>query len=313
MAPDGFGLQARDNPQIAADRPGKASRFGPPPGAWYPVARLGAVKGRLTVRLLGQTLCLSRSASGAIVLDEATDWALQIRLGLVWARRLGCAETAVPPLIDDEAGTPGFPMIACSEIELEADYDQTVLGLVDPAHVPMVHTAWWWRSSDRRRVKTKDYVPSPFGFTATAADAFASAPAYELAGSDRKVTIEFRLPSTRIERVRGGRLKLLNVTTVTPVAPGRVILRNVIYSSVRPLRWLYPALSALGRAFLEQDAAILRRLDAHASTHQPLLFVGAPDQPSAWYFQCKMALNRAGSGAGAFVNPVRASVLRWLT
>lgn len=311
MAPDGFQTQ----PAADASAPvpsGKAARFGPPPEAWYPVARVDAVRARLSVRLLGEDVCLLRDKSGVIVTDGDI-WAVQTHLGLVWLRRIGDPAAVVPSLIDDEAGTPSFPMIACSEVELEADYDQTVLGLVDPAHVPMVHTAWWWRSSGRRRVKTKDYVPSPFGFTATAADAFASAPAYELAGQDRKVTIEFRLPSTRIERVRGGRLELLNITTVTPLAPGRVMLRNVIYSSVRPLRWLYPALSALGRAFLEQDAGILRRLDSHASIHQPLLFVGEPDQPSAWYFQCKMALAKATGGNDGFVNPVRPTILKWRT
>ncbi|MBN9479515.1 MAG: hypothetical protein J0I52_04695 [Bordetella sp.] len=277
------------------------------------MAREKAVRARATVSLFGQDLTLVRGPSGAVTLPGAPGWAIETRLGMVWVRRLGDPAAAVPPLIEDEAGTPAFPMIACSEIEVEADYDQTVLGLVDPAHVPMVHTAWWWRSSDRRRVKTKHYTPSPFGFTATAADSFASAPAYELVGSDRKVTIEFRLPSTRIERVRGGRLRVLNITTVTPIAPGRVVLRNVIYSSMRPLRWLYPALSALGRAFLEQDSRILRRLDTHASTHQPLLFVGEPDQPSAWYFQCKMALARAVGARDTFINPVQPSVLRWRT
>ncbi|MFN3932124.1 MAG: hypothetical protein ACK4JY_10295 [Brevundimonas sp.] len=265
---------------------------------------------RLRVPLLGQELTLVRNPAGGVAVEQ-TDWRVETRLGLVWVRRAAARPEAVPTLIGDNAGTARFPMIACSEIEVETDYDQAVLGLVDPAHVPMVHTAWWWRSSDKRRVKTKHYAPSPFGFTATAADQFASAPAYELVGSDRKITIEFRLPSTRIERVEGGRFRLLNVTTVTPTTPGRVVLRNVIYSSVRPLRWLHPALSALGRAFLEQDARILRRLDADASTRQPQLFVGAPDQPSAWYFQCKLALARA-TGAG-FVNPVRPSVLRWRT
>lgn len=313
MAPDDLSQQPSEGLKGPAPATGKAARFGPPQGAWYPVARERAVVGSLEVHLFDEALTLTRDGSGAVRVDPAADWVAETRLGLVWARRQGAPEAGVPPLIEDAAGTSAFPMIACSEIEVEADYDQTVLGLVDPAHVPMVHTAWWWRSSDRRRVKTKHYTPSPFGFIATAADSFASAPAYELVGADRKVTIEFRLPSTRIERVEGGRLRLLNITTVTPVAPGRVILRNVIYSPVRPLRWLYPALSALGRAFLEQDAQILRRLDAHASTHQPLLFVGPPDQPSAWYFQCKMALSRAASGAGAFVNPVRDTVLQWRT
>ena len=312
MAPDGFPLQPQANASASGIPAGKAARFGPPPGAWYPVARVKDITATTLVPILGEHVALMRDTSGVIASDSV-DWGVETRIGLVWLRRLCSPETAVPSMIEDQAGTPQFPMIACSEIEVEADYDQTVLGLVDPAHVPMVHTAWWWRSSPRRRVKTKDYIPTPFGFTATAADAFASAPAYELAGQDRKVTIEFRLPSTRIERVQGGRLQLLNITTVTPIEPGRVMLRNVIYSSVRPLRWLYPALSALGRAFLEQDAAILRRLDSHASLHQPLLFVGEPDQPSAWYFQCKMALARAGGDAGSFVNPVPATSLKWRT
>lgn len=311
--PDGFPTQKSATVEGLSLSGGKASRFGPPPQAWYPIAREKAVKDVEPILLFGQELNLVRNASGAVGLQDAPDWAVETRLGLVWARRLGSACPAVPPLIEDQAGTAAFPMIAYSEIDVEADYDQTVLGLVDPAHVPMVHTAWWWRSSDSRRIKTKHYAPSPFGFTAMAADSFASAPAYELVGSDRKVTIEFRLPSTRIERVQGGRLRILNITTVTPTAPGRVALRNVIYSSIRPLRWLFPALSALGRAFLEQDARILRKLDADAATRQPLLFVGEPDQPSAWYFQCKKALARAPGSEETFVNPVKPSVLQWRT
>ena len=310
---DGYCQTSQDG--INGDQPGssRSARFGPPPDAWYPVARATAVRNRLDVILLGESLTLVRDPSANIILNRRSDWVIETRLGLVWARRSQGQSEAVPPLVVDNAGDRDFPMIACSEIAFETDYDQAVLGLVDPAHVPMVHTAWWWRSSERRRVKTKQYDPSPYGFTATAVDAFASAPAYELIGSDRKVTIEFRLPSTRIERVQGGRIRLLNITTVTPTKPGQVVLRNVIYSSARPLRWLYPALSALGRAFLEQDAQILRKIDARASTRQAQIFVGPPDQPSAWYFQCKLALARARSDAGGFVNPVKASVLRWKT
>lgn len=293
---------------------GTKGRFGAPLGAWYPVARDSRLRQGLRVQLHGRDLLLQRDAEGAVTAPDRPDLLILSSAGLVWARQHDDdgAASAVPPVMEDEVGGARFPMIACSEIELAADYDQAVLGLVDPAHVPMVHDAWWWRSSPRRRVKTKHYSPSPFGFTATAADSFTSAPAYALAGSKPRVTIEFRLPSTRIERVESGGFRLVNLTTVTPSGPGRVILRNVIYCTVRPMRWLYPALSALGRAFLEQDGRILRRLESHASVTQPLLFVGAPDQPSLWYFQCKAALARAAQGA-AFVNPVRPTVLQWRT
>lgn len=290
-----------------------ATRYGPPLQAWYPVALQREVRRRLKVPLFDREIELVRNGPESIGVEAYEDYETDLRLGLVWVRKRSDQDGIVPALIDDKAGGTDFPMIACSEIVVDADYDQVVLGLVDPAHVPMVHTAWWWRSSGKRRIKTKHYSPSPFGFTAMAADAFASAPAYELVGSDRKVTIEFRLPSSRIERVRGGRIELLNMTTVTPIGPHRVVLRNVIYSSVRPLRWLYPALSALGRAFLRQDADILTLLDAKASQAQRPLFVGPPDKPSAWYFQCKMALARASDGKRGFENPVRPSILKWRT
>lgn len=299
----------------ASDRSGSVTptRYGPPPQAWYPVALQRDVRRRLRVPLFDREIELVRTGTDRIEVEAAEDYQTDLRLGLVWVRHRTDQEGIVPLLVEDKAGGRDFPMIACSEIVVDADYDQAVLGLVDPAHVPMVHTAWWWRSSGKRRIKTKHYTPSPFGFTAMAADAFASAPAYELVGSDRKVTIEFRLPSSRIERVRGGRIELLNITTVTPIGPHRVVLRNVIYSSVRPLRWLYPALSAFGRAFLRQDAAILAMLDAGANQSQRPLFVGAPDKPSSWYFQCKMALARTAGGNGKFENPVRPSILKWKT
>ena len=111
-----------------------AGRFGPPAHAWYPVSRERAVRSRLTVLVLGETLTLVRGARGALSLDRAESWEIQVRLGLVWVRRCGGAEAATPPLIDDEAGVSMLPMIACSEIELKTDYDQAVLGLVDQAY-----------------------------------------------------------------------------------------------------------------------------------------------------------------------------------
>ncbi|QYC09636.1 MULTISPECIES: hypothetical protein [Brevundimonas] len=287
-------------------------RFGAPLQAWYPVAREAEARRGVRTRLHGRMIVLRRNEAGAIVAPHQPHLLVVVRAGLVWARQDDGPGQVVPPLIEDPIGGGDLPMIACSEVEVETDYDQAVLGLVDPAHVPMVHDAWWWRASSKRRVKTKQYAPSPFGFTATAADAFASAPAYALTGASRRIAIEFRLPSTRIERVEAEGFRLVNLTTVTPTAPGSVTLRNTIYCSVTPMRALHPFLSALGRAFLEQDARILRRLESRPAPGHPLLFVGAPDQPSLWYYQCKAALSRATDDA-PFANPVRATVLQWRT
>lgn len=303
---------ACDAPLASLPQRPATPRFGAPLQAWYPVAREAEARRGVRTHLHGRAIILRRDAAGAIVAPHQPDLLVAVRAGVVWARQVNGSGQVVPPLIEDSIGGAHFPMIAYSEVEVEADYDQAVLGLVDPAHVPMVHDAWWWRASPKRRVKTKQYAPSPFGFTATAADPFASAPAYALTGASRRITIEFRLPSTRIERVEAEGFRLVNVTTVTPTAPGSVTLRNAIYCSLSPMRALHPLLSALGRAFLEQDARILRRLESRPVPGHPLVFVGAPDQPSLWYYQCKAALGRATEDA-PFANPVRTTVLQWRT
>src|SRR3990167_6745754 len=140
----------------------------------------------------------------------------------------------------------------------------------------MIHQSWWWRS-DRRRKKTKLYRPSPFGFTAQAADLFASTALYDLVREDRKVTIECRLLSIRLQNVPARGLELGSLTTVTPVREGEVVLRNLILCSDRRARLLHPFLSAAGSVFLRQDVAVLERLDGRGP-HLPLVFVGDPDR-----------------------------------
>ena len=42
--------------------------------------------------------------------------------------------------------------------------DHAVIGLMDPAHGPFVHRAWWWRSATSIHAKEKAFGPTPFGF-----------------------------------------------------------------------------------------------------------------------------------------------------
>lgn len=242
----------------------------------------------------------------------AEDWQATTALGMVWVRRADRVDAAAVPALpagDLEADMIG---ISYSLVRVATDYDQAVLGLVDPAHVPMVHNSWWWRSDPVRKVKTKQYTPSPFGFTAVSCDAFASAPVYDLVGQDRSVSIEFRLPSARVETVRSKGFRLCNLTTVTPEVDGRIALRNLIFCNQPLLVAARPMLSWMGRRFLDQDAAILATLQSDADTGRPL-FAGAPDQPSLWYYACKRALLKAQGSGAAFDNPVEPSILRWRT
>lgn len=304
-----------DAPAPAPARAGRrvASHRGAPEAAWYPVCRAVRKQAPRRVSLHGHALTVDQSGPLAVLTGRGADgWQATTALGMVWVRRVdGVDEAAVPslPAADLE---PDMVQVCYSLVRVATDYDQAVLGLVDPAHVPMVHNSWWWRSDPVRKVKTKQYTPSPFGFAAVSCDAFASAPVYDLVGQDRSVSIEFRLPSARVETVRSKGFRLCNLTTVTPEVDGRIALRNLIFCNQPLLVPARPVLSWLGRRFLSQDAVILETLDSEADAGSPL-FAGPPDQPSLWYYACKRALLKAQGSGAAFDNPVEPSILRWRT
>jgi phenylpropionate dioxygenase-like ring-hydroxylating dioxygenase large terminal subunit len=304
-----------DAPLADAARAGRrgASHRGAPEAAWYPVCRAVRKQAPRRVSLHGHVLTVDQSGPQAVLAGRGGEgWQATTALGMVWVRRVdGVDEAAVPPLPAADL-EPDMVQVCYSLVRVATDYDQAVLGLVDPAHVPMVHNSWWWRSDPVRKVKTKHYTPSPFGFTAVSCDAFASAPVYDLVGHDRSVSIEFRLPSARVETVRSKGFRLCNLTTVTPEVDGRIALRNLIFCNQPLLVPARPVLSWLGRRFLSQDAVILETLDSEADTGRPL-FAGAPDQPSLWYYACKRALLEAQGSGRAFDNPVAPSILRWRT
>jgi phenylpropionate dioxygenase-like ring-hydroxylating dioxygenase large terminal subunit len=262
--------------------------------------------------LHGHALTVDQSGPSPVLAGaDAEDWQATAALGMVWVRQAGADDARVPPLPAEDLEAD-MVQVCYSVVRVATDYDQAVLGLVDPAHVPMVHNSWWWRSDPVRKVKTKQYTPSPYGFTAVSCDAFASAPVYDLVGQDRSVSIEFRLPSARVETVRSKGFRLCNLTTVTPEVDGRITLRNLIFCNQPLLVPARPVLSWLGRRFLSQDAVILETLNSEADTGRPL-FAGPPDQPSLWYYACKRALLEAQGSGAAFDNPVEPSILRWRT
>ena len=46
-------------------------------------------------------------------------------------------------------------------VRFAAAIDHAVIGLMDPAHGPFVHRAWWWRSRRSVHEKAKAFAPSP--------------------------------------------------------------------------------------------------------------------------------------------------------
>ena len=58
--------------------------------------------------------------------------------------------------------------IAYLTADLPCSVDHGIIGLMDPAHGPFVHQAWWWRSQKSIHEKHKDFEPIPYGFRMSA-------------------------------------------------------------------------------------------------------------------------------------------------
>src|ERR1019366_5638193 len=71
--------------------------------------------------------------------------------------------------------------------DLPCNVDHGIIGLMDPAHGPFVHQAWWWRSRHSIHEKEKQFEPIDCGF-----------------------------PNRRYEIIRCGEKWFASLTTVTP-------------------------------------------------------------------------------------------------
>ena len=91
--------------------------------------------------------------------------------------------------------------------DLPCNVDHGIIGLMDPAHGPFVHQAWWWRSRASIREKTKRFEPIPEGFRMSAHAPSGNSAPYKLLGvygQPVETTIDFALPNRRTEIIRCG-------------------------------------------------------------------------------------------------------------
>jgi phenylpropionate dioxygenase-like ring-hydroxylating dioxygenase large terminal subunit len=189
--------------------------------------------------------------------------------------------------------------------------DHAVVGLMDPAHGPFVHRAWWWRSRRSIHEKAKSFAAAPFGFTMLRHAPSANSNAYRLLGGKPETEITFRLPSIRIEQIRTGRHAVVNLTAVTPLGPGESEINHAIYWTLPWLGLLKPLLRPYVRAFLRQDRDIMVLQQQGLRHDPPLLLINDADTQAKWYHRLKNEYARARAENRPFVNPVKDRVLRW--
>jgi len=177
--------------------------------------------------------------------------------------------------------------------ELPCNVDHGIIGLMDPAHGPFVHQAWWWRSRASIREKTKRFEPIPQGFRMSAHAPSANSAPYKLLGvygQPVETTIDFVLPNRRTETIRCGDKWFSSLTTVTPVTASTCRIDvigawNVFYR----VPFVKPIAKFFGAKFVRQDQVTMIQ-QAEGLRHNPsLMLIDDADKPAKWYFALKQA------------------------
>jgi phenylpropionate dioxygenase-like ring-hydroxylating dioxygenase large terminal subunit len=188
--------------------------------------------------------------------------------------------------------------------------DHAVIGLMDPAHAPYVHRAWWWRGQslfDESRV----FDPSPYGFTMRRHKIPHAGRGYFLIGGVPETEIIFRLPGIRIENVTTDRHTVCNLTTVTPISATETEVTTMLYWTMPWIGWIKPLIIPFARAFINQDRAVVAKQQVGLQYDPTLLLIRDADTQARWYYQLKAEFVRSMTESRPFVNPVKEQVLRW--
>ena len=227
--------------------------------------------------------------------------------------------------LGDEAAVPPAPRLpvfserykitrlAC---DMPTTADHGIIGLMDPAHGPFVHQAWWWRTRASIHEKEKVFEPIPNGFRIRAHSPSANSAAYKLLGVYGRpitTTIEFVLPNMRFEQIHCGDYWFSSRATVTPITASHCRIDFVAaWNLFRHVPFLASLFRVFAKMFLEQDRRTMEQ-QAEGLAHNPsLMLIDDADRPAKWYFQLKQAYLESKRTGGPMAHPMTGPVtLRW--
>jgi len=202
--------------------------------------------------------------------------------------------------------------------DMPVNVDHGIIGLMDPAHGPFVHQAWWWRTRHSIHEKRKNFEPIPGGFRMSAQTPRSNSAPYKIlslyANADAiTTTIDFRLPNLRSETIRAGKYWFSSLTTVTPIM--RNHCRIDVVACWNLFRWVPfgpELLKFVFAKFVEQDRRTME-IQAEGLKHNPhLMLIDDADRPAKWYFQLKAAHLEAKRSGGELRHPMAGPVtLKW--
>ena len=208
--------------------------------------------------------------------------------------------------------------LASLTADLPCSVDHGIIGLMDPAHGPFVHQAWWWRSQKSIHEKQKNFEPIPYGFRMSAHTPSSNSAPYKLLrmyadAQSITTTIDFELPNLRSEVIRAGKYWFSSLTTVTPITRNQC--RIDVVAAWNLFRWIPfgpELLKFVFAKFVEQDRRTME-LQSEGLRHNPhLMLIDDADRPAKWYFGLKNAMLESKKTGGEFRHPMTGPVtLRW--
>jgi phenylpropionate dioxygenase-like ring-hydroxylating dioxygenase large terminal subunit len=224
------------------------------------------------------------------------------------------AETA-PPAPRLPVFSPRYKLTHLSA-DLPCHVDHGIIGLMDPAHGPFVHQAWWWRSRRSIREKEKTFEPIPNGFRIRPHAPSANSAPYKLLGVYGKpitTQIEFVLPNMRFEEIHCGDLWFSSRTTVTPVTGNHCRIDFcAAWNVFAHVPFLVSIFRFFGRRFIDQDTRTMVKQARGLKHNPPLMLIDDADRPAKWYFALKAAYQESRRTGEPMKHPIAGpTTLHW--
>lgn len=221
------------------------------------------------------------------------------------------------PAVPQAPGLEGYSYgKTTTTLLLPTHIDYAVAALIDTAHVPYVHNAWWWRSTKSMKEKSKHYVPDDTGWTMLKHSPSKHSIVFKLIGQYIQTEISFRLPGCRREYITlHDKTVLAGFSCLTPIDENTTELNHTTFWTVPWVTpFITPFVNYFVKVFLSQDQS-MALMQQECLKHNPDLIMTIKDAgtPGNWYFQCKKEWNEAYEQGREFRNPIKEKILRWRT
>jgi phenylpropionate dioxygenase-like ring-hydroxylating dioxygenase large terminal subunit len=231
----------------------------------------------------------------------------------------GFTKAVAPPYPVPEIEKPsGKFRTAYLIADMPVTVDHGIIGLMDPAHGPFVHSAWWWRTRHSIHEKQKHFEPIPKGFRMSAHTPSSNSAPYKLlrmyADADSiTTTIDFVLPNLRSEVIRAGKYWFSSLTTVTPITGNRCRIDVVAcWNLFHWVPFVPSVLKFVFGKFVEQDRHTMEQQAEGLKYNPHLMLIDDADRPAKWYFGLKAAHLEAKRTGGEMKHPMSGPVtLKW--